>query len=333
MSTAPHPLFRPAWWARTGLLQTLVGQGRSAAHPPWRTEVWATPDDDSVRVHFVDVRDVAAPVVLLLHGLEGSRESSYVAEAAARTAALGWRLCVLEFRSCGGVLNRARRTYHSGETTDTALVVARLGECFPEAPLFVLGYSLGGNVLLKWMGEVGDAAPAHVAGAAAVSPPFDLAACSHQCDTRYGGAISRRFLATLIPKAIAKAEQHPGAYDPEAVRRCRTFHAFDDLVTAPVHGFDDAAHYYATQSCGPFLSAIRRPTLVVAAVDDPLCRAEVIPRRVLEDSPHLTSHLSERGGHVAFISGGTPWRPRRWAESAALRFFEAVLSGQVPIQT
>lgn len=316
------PPFRPAWWAPTGLLQTLAGQRRGAAPPSFRSEVWPTPDGDELRVHFVDVPDASRPTVLLLHGLEGSRESAYVAEAAARTAAAGWRFCVLEFRSCGGVLNRARRTYHSGETTDTALVAAGLRERFPGAPLFVLGYSLGANVLLKWLAERGADSP--VTAAAAISPPFDLDACSRQCDSRYGGAIARRFLRTLVPKAIAKERQHPGLYDVDAVRRCRTFRAFDDLVTAPTHGFEDAEHYYRTQSCGPLLPAIRRPALVIAAADDPLSRPEVIPRATLADSEYLTGVLPGRGGHVAFVAGGTPWRPRRWAEALALRFFASL---------
>lgn len=324
--------FRPAWWAPTGILQTLAGRGASAPAPTFRGEVWATADDDELRVHFVDAHDPAAPLVLLLHGLEGSRESVYVAEAAAQARARRWRLCVLEFRSCGGVLNRARRTYHSGETGDPAFVAATLARRYPDAPLCVLGFSLGANVLLKWLGEVGDAAPATLMAAAAISAPFDLAACAHRCDTTWGGFLARAFLRTMIPKAIAKARQHPGDYDPDAVRRCRTFRAFDDLVTAPVHGFVDAMHYWRTQSCGQFLSAIRRPTLVISALDDPLCDPAVIPHDVLTGSPHLSPIVCAHGGHVAFVAGGTPWRPRRWAEAQAFAFFAARLAAaQYPI--
>ena len=315
--------FRPIWWAPTGLLQTIAGQGSAGEQPLWRTEIWPTPDDDELRVHFTGSEDPALPVLLLLHGLEGSRSSAYVLEAARQAAAFGFRLCVFEFRSCGGVLNRARRTYHSGETSDTALVVERLVARLCGVPLFVVGYSLGGNVLLKWLAELGDAAP--VAAAAAISPPFDLGVCGRQCDTRYGGAIARRFLKTLIPKAIAKERQHPGQYDVEVVRRCRTFREFDELVTAPTHGFANAEHYYRTQSCGPLLAAIRRPTMVVASYDDPLCLPDAVPSKVLRDSPFLTPSLSDRGGHVAFVDGGLPWRPRRWAEAAVLRYFSALL--------
>ncbi|MBL8727289.1 MAG: alpha/beta fold hydrolase [Planctomycetes bacterium] len=317
---APTP-FVSAWWAPSGIVQTVVAMRCADPMPALRTETWPTPDDDDVRVHFADVDDATAPLVLLLHGLEGSRESPYVRTTAALAHARGWRFCVLEFRSCGGVMNRARRTYHSGETTDLALVVQTLRQRFPRAPIFALGFSLGGNVLLKWLGEVGALAPPALVAAAAISPPFDLGVCARQCDERYGGRIARHFLRTLIPKAVAKHAQHPGSFDLAAVRRCRTFRAFDDLVTAPLHGFRDGAHYYATQSCGPFLPAIRRPTLLIAAVDDPLCRPEILPRAAVSASPFLLAQFPRGGGHVAFVDGGTPWRPRRWAEAQALRFF------------
>jgi uncharacterized protein len=317
------PEFRPAWWAPTGLLQTLAARAPSHHEPAWRTEQIPTPDGDHVRLSFVAAAHDEAPIVLVLHGLEGSRSSPYVAAAAGCAAEHGFATAVLEFRGCGGTPNRARRSYHAGATDDLGLVVRRLTERHARAPLFVLGYSLGANVLLKWLGEVGDAAPKALTAAAAVSPPFDLAACARRCDTRYGGAIARTFLRTLIPKAVAKAEQHPGLFAAAAVRRCRTLTQFDDLVTAPLHGFDDAAHYYRTQSCAAFLPAIRRPTLVVTALDDPLCDAATIPHAAFGATRALELAASRRGGHVAFVSGGAPWRVRRWAEPRALQFFAA----------
>lgn len=315
--------FRCAWWARSGLLQTLAAMRSSAPAQALTTEVWPTSDGDELRVHFAAgaATDERAPLVLLLHGLEGSRHSAYAREMANGVVARGWRFAVLEFRSCGGVLNRARRTYHSGETTDVAFVVARLAARFATAPLCAIGYSLGANVLLKWLGEVGERAPANLLAAAAVSCPYDLAVCAAQCDARYGGAIARHFLRTMIPKALAKERQFPGYCDVGAVRRCRTFRAFDGLVTAPVHGFRDAEHYWRTQSSAQFLPAIRRPVVLLSAVDDPLCRPEALPRAVAAASPFLVAQFPERGGHVGFVHGGAPWRPRRWVEAQALRFF------------
>jgi predicted alpha/beta-fold hydrolase len=319
--------FRPAWWARSGALQTVAAIRPSAPLPDYASETWQTPDDDDLRVHFVAPEGLRAdaPVALLLHGLEGDRRSPYAREFARLAARRGWRPCVMEYRSCGGPLNRRRRTYHSGETTDLAFVVRQLLARFPQAPLLVVGYSLGGNVVLKWLGEVGAAAPDRLVAAAAVSAPFELAVCAQQCDTRYGGAIARWFLRSLIPKAVAKARQFPGWCDVARVRACRTFRAYDDLVTAPVHGFLGVDHYYQTQGCGQFLPAIRRPALLLAAQDDPLLHPSVLPRATAAASPWLHPCFPARGGHVAFVDGGTPLRPRRWAEPRVLRFFELQL--------
>lgn len=312
--------FAPAWWARSGLMQTLASAYGRGPTQPLRLERWELPDRDFVRLHFADPAP-AAPLVLLLHGLEGSARSSYVAAMLRAACAAGFGLVVLEFRSCGGELNRARRTYHSGETGDLGYVVERLRLRWPQRPLFTIGYSLGGNVLLKWLGECGELVPDEVLGAVAVSTPFDLAATAQRCDQRYGGVIARHFLRTLVPKAIAKERQFRGIYDPAAVRRCRSFAAFDDLVTAPLHGFHDARHYWSSQSCAPFLTGIRRPTLLLAAADDPLVPAEVFPYDIAATSPFLVPLLAPRGGHVGFIGGSNPLQPRRWAETQALRFF------------
>ena len=320
--------FVPVWWARPGLAQTLAALQSPRRPLAWRTEKWPTPDGDRLRLHFLGGDTPRAPTVLVLHGLEGGRDSTGVHEAARRIESLGWRAVALEFRTCGGVMNRARRTYHSGETSDLARVVSRLMARFPAAPLFALGFSLGANVLLKWLGEVGAKAPPALLAAAGVSPPFDLVACANRCDTRWRGAISRYFLKTLIPKAIEKERQYPGIYDPAAVRACRTFHVFDELVTAPLHGFQSAEQYWRSQSCGQFLPAIRRPALLIASADDPLSSRRALPHEAVAESPYLVPQFTARGGHVAFVDGGTPWRPRRWAEAQALRFFAWQLDGR-----
>jgi predicted alpha/beta-fold hydrolase len=258
--------------------------------------------------------------VLLLHGLEGGFESGYVAAVARGVQRRRWQLALLEFRSCGE-MNRLQRTYHSGETADLDFVVGELRRRRPGRSLYLLGFSLGGNVLLKWLGERGDAVPPEVIAAAAVSPPFDLSASARVADRRFGGLMSRWFLRSLVPKALAKAAQFPGLLDVAAVRRCRSFAEFDDAVTAPLHGFRDAAHYWSDSSCTRYLGGIRRPTLVLASADDPLSPASVIPRPAIAASPYLVPQLTERGGHVGFREGATPWRSRRWAEEQALRFF------------
>ncbi|HZN41994.1 MAG TPA: alpha/beta fold hydrolase [Planctomycetota bacterium] len=312
--------FRPAWWARPAFLQTaLAMRGRRPAG--LRTKTWQTSDGDRLHLHALG-NEGQSPIVLLLHGLEGGRESRYVGEVARGVVQRGWQFVVLEFRSCSREQNVARRTYHSGETTDLAFVVERLHREQPERDIYVLGFSLGANVLLKWLGESPRSVPAAVRAAAAISPPFDLEVCARRCDERYGGAIARHFLRTLIPKAIAKERQFPGCIDVDAVRRCRTFRAFDDLVTAPLHGFRDARHYWRDSSCRQFLAGIDRPTLLIAAADDPLVPAEVLPREEVASNPFLVPQFVEHGGHVGFLARGRPFRAQRWAEAQALRFFE-----------
>jgi uncharacterized protein len=319
--------FGTPFWARSGLTQTLLAVRSPGPRLTLRPESCLTPDDDAVHLHCADAADPAAPMLLLLHGLEGSRLSSYAQTAGWLAHAAGWHFCVMEFRSCGGVLNRAPRAYHSGETTDLDLVVQLLRERHPTSPLCVLGYSLGANVLLKWLGERRTVATLCVRAAAAVSATFDLAVCARQCDLRYGGAIARHFLGTLIPKARQKHAQHPGSFDIAALERCRTFGRFDDVVTAPLHGFRDAAHYYESQSCRQFLPRIAVPTLLISAKDDPLCPVATLPHDEVAASPYLLPQFSDRGGHVGFVEGGSPARPRRWAEAQAMRFFRGVLAG------
>lgn len=312
--------FRPVWWARGGLAQTIAAAYGSRRRVALALERWDTADGDFVRLHF-GAAAPTQPLVLLLHGLEGSIASPYVAATASAVQARGWQLAVLEFRSCGGEPNRLPRSYHSGDTGDLDFVVRELRRRHPHRRLYLLGFSLGGNVLLKWLGERGDAVPAGVAAAAAISPPFDLAASARAADARYRGLLARHFLATLVPKALAKARRFPGLLDVDAVRRCRSFAAFDDLVTAPLHGFDDAAHYWGASSCAAFVAAIRRPTLLITAEDDPLCPAAGIPRAQVAASPFLVPQFERHGGHCGFVDGGAPWRCRRWAEAQAVRFF------------
>jgi len=312
--------FRPAWWARTGFVQTMVASRPAARDDADRMERWETADGDFVRMHFWD-GDAHAPQVVLFHGLEGDRTSRYVGELSRRLRALGWSLAMLEFRSCGGEQNRLPRSYHSGETGDIAFVVDRLVERAPRRALFAIGFSLGGNALLKWLGEVGDQAPRQLRAAAAVSAPFDLEVSARQCDERWFGAIARHFLRTLVPKAVAKAREYPHLLDEKKAAQCASFAAFDDLVTAPLHGFANATDYWRRCSSAQFLRGVRKPALLVAALDDPLVPDRVLPRDVAATSPWLVPQFVPHGGHCSFVDGGTPLRPRRWAEAQVIEFF------------
>ncbi len=312
--------FRPAWWARSGFVQTMLASRPAARDDADRMERWETHDGDFVRVHFWE-GDPRMPMVVLFHGLEGDRHSRYVGELSQQLRAIGWSLAMLEFRSCGGEPNRLPRSYHSGETGDIAFVVRKLIERAPKRSLFAIGFSLGGNALLKWLGEVGDAAPPQLRAAAAVSAPFDLEVSARQCDERWFGAIARHFLKTLVPKAVQKARDYPHLLDEKQAAKCASFAAFDDLVTAPLHGFADAQDYWRRSSSAQFLPSIRVPTLLISAADDPLVPGRVLPRASVDASPWLVPQFVPHGGHCSFVDGGTPMRPSRWAESQAVAFF------------
>lgn len=321
--------FGPAWWARPAFAQTLLAGWVGGAEPAPVVERVGLPDGDFVELHRWPAAD-GAPLVLVLHGLEGSAQSAYVGEVVRRARSFGFATAAMEFRSCSRTPNLLLRSYHSGETCDLAFVVEQLVREDSHRPWFAAGWSLGANVLLKWLGEVGASAPRSLCAAAAVSTPFDLEVAARACDARYGGAIARHFLKTLVPKAIAKARAFPGVLDEAAVRACRTFQRFDDLVTAPIHGFADARDYWQRSSSKRFVEHIRVPALVVSAQDDPLVPHEAWPVAAIAANPHLVAEWLPRGGHCGFVEGALPWRPLRWAEARVLRFFAERLATRAP---
>jgi predicted alpha/beta-fold hydrolase len=263
----------------------------------------------------------------VLHGLEGTIRSHYLQGVLGAAARRGWSADALIFRTCNGETTQAPRLYHSGETTDLALVVERLVHEQPGQPLALAGFSLGGNVLLKWLGERGNELPTEVRAAAAVSVPFDLERGSRFIERGFARVYTRHFLRTLRSKARVKLERDPGLFDASALERARTLFEFDDAVTAPVHGFENAADYYRRSSSLGFLSSIRRPTLLLSAYDDPFLPPAVLREveRLARGNPHVTIEFHQRGGHVGFISGHVPWAPRYYAEERVLEFLEARL--------
>jgi predicted alpha/beta-fold hydrolase len=227
------------------------------------------------------------------------------------------------FRGCSGEPNRLLRQYHSGDTGDLAWVVERLAAEDPARPLVLVGFSLGGNQLVKWLGERGDALPAAVRAAVAISVPFDLALCAEALDGPgfWPWVYRERFLLRLRGKALRKAALHPGRIDAGAVRRATTFSAYDGLVTAPLHGFESAQDYSAR-----FVAGVRRPLLLLSADDDPLVPSRSLPVEEAGRNPAVTLQVTSGGGHVAFVSG-PPWSPGFWAEGRALDFLAARLDG------
>ena len=294
---------------------------------PARMERWSTPDDDFLDLHRIDA-PAGRPRLLILHGLEGTVRSHYAVGLLHEAQRRGWAADLLIFRSCGDEPNRVLRLYHSGETSDLDFVVRRLVADDPARALLIAGVSLGGNVLLKWLGEQGDAAPRQLLGAAAVSVPFDLARGSRHLDRGFSRVYQAHFLRSLRRKALEKSTRFPEAIRAEVVLRPRTLYDFDDLVTAPVHGFRDADDYYTRSSSLPYLARIRVRTLLLSARDDPFLPSEVLDevRDVARANPSLHPEFVERGGHVGFIAGSLPWRPFYYAEWRVAEFLASAIT-------
>lgn len=297
---------------------------------PSTVERFTTPDGDFLEV----IRSRAslppdAPRVLMLHGLEGGTHSHYAKAMFREAASRGWAADMMLFRSCGSEPNLLPRSYHSGETTDPAFVIDEISRAFPDAPIGIVGVSLGGNVTCKLLGEWGEQVPAAVCGAVAISTPFDLARASRYIGRGFGAVYERAFLKSLIPKALGKIARHEELAGLSAVASSRTIWEFDDRFTAPLHGFRDAADYYRRASSISFLSRIRLPTLLLSAVDDPFLPPDVLDdvRAIASENPALTVEFPTRGGHVGFTAGRWPWKPWYYGEWRAAEFLEPLFAG------
>lgn len=311
--------FRPAPLLGHPDAQTIFANlWRPRPGPPVARERWELPDGDFLELDRTTGLPPDAPLAVLCHGLEGSSTAPYVRGLARALARRGVASLALNFRTCGGALNRLARTYHSGETGDLGHVVERLAAERPARPLLVAGFSLGGNVVVKYLGERGDALPAPLRGGAALSVPFDLAASSRRLDGpgRLMWLYRERFLRRLRRKAALKAATHPGTFDAAAVARATTFAALDELMTAPLHGFASGQDYYARSSSAQFLPGVRRPLLCLSAADDPMVPAEALPVRLAAANPAVRLVVTAHGGHTAFVDG-LPVRPRFWGERTA----------------
>ncbi len=312
--------YRAPRWLPGGHAQTIYAALFAPAAPVrYARERWTAPDGD-----FIDVDRVAgaprAPLVVLFHGLEGSSASHYARAFMDAISRRGWRGAVPHFRGCSGEPNRLARAYHSGDSAEIDWMLRRFRAEAGDAALFAAGVSLGGNALLKWAGERAGEALAVVSAVAAVSAPLDLMAAGEALGRGFNVVYARHFLATLKRKSLAKLSRYPGLYDAAAVTRARTLREFDDVVTAPLHGFRDTDDYWTRSSSKPFLARIAVPALLVNARDDPFLPASALPSRA-EVSAAVECEFPEQGGHAGFVTGGFPgrldWLPRR-----IISFFE-----------
>ena len=288
-------------------------RGRFQRKPAYRRERWETPDGDFVDVDMLG-DDADMPMVVLFHGLEGGSGSHYAVAFAREAARRGWRFAVPHFRGCSGEINRLPRAYHSGDSAEVGWMLERFHVLAGRAPLFAAGVSLGGNALLKWLGERGAAAATVVSAAAAVSAPLDLRISGDALGVGFNRLYTRMFLKTMQAKGAAKLARHPGSFDGAAMQRARTLRDFDNVVTAPLHGFRDTDDYWTRASSLPLLAGISVPTLVINALDDPF-----VPPAALPDPARLPAcvraEFPKHGGHVGFVNGAFPgnlgWLPRK----------------------
>lgn len=322
----PTP-FQPPGWLTNRHAQTLFTSSPLCRPPSprWRREIVELPDGDFVEAHWQDPAGAAAGVTLvLLHGLEGSSDATYARMLAPAAAERGWRLVVLHARDCGERRNRLPRRYHAGETGDLRHFMGRLAATGPDDRFIAAGYSLGGNMLLKYLGEEGAESP--FAAAAAVSVPFDLQDSADALNRGFSRFYRWYLLRRMKTAMKRKFTPDSAPFDWEAAVRARDFVAFDDIVTAPLHGFRDAAHYYGECSSGRYLGAVRTPTLILNARDDPFMSPAAIPEAA-ELPEAIRLEITEAGGHIGFVTGRVPWRPAYWLPARLLDWFDRALSG------
>lgn len=312
------------WWLPGGNSQTIYARTLARHYTvEYRRQRWETPDGDFIDLDWVNRQGDAAKLLVLFHGLEGCSRSHYALSLMAMTQQMGWRGVVPHFRGCSGEINRLARAYHSGDSAEIDWILRRLKKENPGSDIYVAGVSLGGNMLLKWLGEQGPAATKVVNGAAAVSAPVDLHAAAAVLDLGYRRVIyTRGFLRSLREKVLAKIATHRLAIDIDAVHSCSTFRQIDDLYTAPIHGFKDADDYWTRASSKPLLKDIRVPTLLLNARNDPFLPANALPMQG-DVSDSVILEFPNAGGHVGFVQGAFPgslrWLPQRTADFFAVK--------------
>ncbi len=313
--SVPAGEYRAPRWLPGGHAQTIYPALLRRPRHRYRRERIDTPDGDFIDFDWLlDAGAESAPLLVLLHGLEGSGASHYVASLMRRVRSDRWRGVVPHFRGCSGEPNRLPRAYHSGDHAEVGWMLKHLHASARGAPVYVVGVSLGGSALLNWLGRARADAGRYVAAAAAVSAPLDLTAAGIAIERGFSQFYSRLFQRTLVPKALSMAQRFPGMLDPTAIRNVRTMYAFDDAVTAPLHGFAGTDDYWSRASSKPWLRDIEVPTLVLNARNDPFIPAASLPDAT-QVSPAVLLEQPEHGGHAGFARAPFPgkldWLPTR----------------------
>ena len=323
----PQAPYRAPFYLFNGHLQTLWPVWRnlhqSAIH--WPRERWDTPDGDFIDVDCIATDDGQSPMVVLFHGLEGSAQSHYARGLATVLQQIGWSGFVPHFRGCSGELNRLPRAYHSGDSAEIDWILRRFRNRYPSRVICAAGVSLGGNALMKWLGEQGAAADKVIHAAAAVSPPMDVAACGAWLDHGTNQKVyTRYFLGTMKQQSEARLKQFPGLFDADRMRAATTLREFDDTVTAPLHGFAGVDDYWSRASALPLVGQVALPTLLLMPRNDPFLADACYPAPA-QCAATVTLEIPATGGHVGF-SSGTGKNHDLWLPTRIINFFAQSLS-------
>ncbi|GAB5410198.1 MAG: hydrolase [Balneolaceae bacterium] len=311
MERFDHKPFNSKWWAFNGHIHTVVSSfGEVKPVEVNRIEI-GTPDDDFLELDVLKLNN-NNPVIALFHGLEGSSERFYIRNLMYDLKFAGFSSVALNFRGCGSRINKQQRFYHSGETSDYKLFFDWIGSHFPGLDIYAVGFSLGGNALIKSLGELKE--KHSVQKAVTVSPPYDLKAGSLNLENGFNRIYSYRFLKTLVEKLKSKKTQYPELPTFEG----STLYEFDDQITAPVHGFSSADHYYETCSSKQFLKDVRKPLLIIHSKEDTLCPLEFAPFSEIEKNAFITTIFTEKGGHVGFLSS-----PKNWLNQTIIHWLQS----------
>lgn len=305
-----HSDFKPAWWLPGPHGQTLwPNKIRRRPKVELIRERFELPDGDFIDTDWTS--ESHGPIVIVLHGLEGSTRSGYAAGILHQIHKRGWRGLFMYQRSCSGVPNRLPRRYHAGETTDLVTLIEILEKREPTTPIAVVGYSLGGNILLKWLGEM-QTPPRQLAAAVAVSVPFDLSKATERLTQGFSKVYQFAMLKKMQRSIKRKYLHRQTEYNIRKIVRLKTLREIDRAFTAPLHGFRDVNEYYDKNSSINHLRNIRFPTLILHSYDDPFITSDAVPSPD-KISPQVTLELSHAGGHVGFVHG-SPLKPRYWLE-------------------
>jgi len=317
--------FKPAFGLANKHFQTLYSSFfRKAKNLDFDIEKFTLPDGDFMECYWYDkpLKGSLKPIVILFHGLAGSYKSPYIQGTMLKLADAGFSSVVMHFRGCSGVENILPRAYHSGDTGDSSLWIQEVKSRFKKSKLFAIGYSLGGNMLLKYLGEKGS--NSLLDGAISISAPMVLDICANSINKGFSKIYQKHLISNLNLPLEKKYEKHDMesiiGLKKEEVKNIKTFWEFDEIYTAKIHGFKSAKDYYQKSSARQFLKDIQTPTLVIHSLDDPFMTPEILPNSD-EISKYIKLEISPNGGHVGFI-GGTIYNPTFWLEARVVEYFK-----------